>query len=252
MDNRRRADLLRKSMQTIFAEMSGKKYLHVFFDLDETIWDFKNNSFETLNDLIDTHQLEGRGIKRDHFIERYHHHNTIYWDLYRKGKISRDELRNLRWKTTLDEFEIYDEITALNLSEQYLQILPTKTNLYAEAHSTLDYLKEKYSLHIITNGFEEVQLQKIITSGLSGYFTHIITSERAGTQKPNREIFLYAFDIANASVHNSIFIGDSIDADIKGAQSIGMDHILFNPEKIPHHETVQHEIRELQELKKLL
>ncbi|HYV93255.1 MAG TPA: YjjG family noncanonical pyrimidine nucleotidase [Chitinophagales bacterium] len=229
-----------------------KEYRHVFFDLDETLWDFKRNSLETIYDLIEQHRLEERGIEKENFIRRYHHHNDIYWDLFRQGKISREELRTVRWKTTLSEFEIDDEVLIKNLSEQYLQLLPNKKNLHDDAIEILNYLKPKYSLHIITNGFEEVQLQKIIMSGMASYFTHIITSERAGSQKPNREIFKYALEISNATITESIFIGDSIEADINGAKAIGMDHVLFNPEKIPHHEILQHEISLLTELHKIL
>ncbi len=231
---------------------NNKKYRHVFFDLDETLWDFKRNSLETIHDLIEQHQLEERGIEKENFVRRYHYHNDIYWDLYRKGEISREELRTVRWKTTLGEFEIDDAVLVKNLSEQYLQLLPNKKNLYSDTIEILDYLKPKYSVHIITNGFEEVQLQKIITSGIAPYVAHIITSERAGTQKPNREIFLYALAISNAVVAESIFIGDSIEADINGAKVIGMDHVLFNPERIPHNEKLQYEISSLTELKKIL
>jgi len=232
--------------------MNGKKYRNIFFDLDETLWDFKRNSLETIHELISDHELDKRGFERTFFIERYHHHNEFYWDLYRKGKITRQELRTVRWKTTLDEFDIHDEFLVKNLSEEYLQILPTKKNLYEDARELLEYLKPKYSLHIITNGFEEVQLQKIETSGIASFFTHIITSERAGSQKPQREIFLFAFDLTGGSIHNSIFVGDSLEADIAGARGIGMDHVLFNPGQIPHQESVMLEIRELKELKEFL
>ena len=229
-----------------------KKYRHVFFDLDETLWDFKRNSLEVIHELINNYQLEERGIKRDFFVSRYHHHNDHFWDLFRKGQISREELRIVRWKTTLGEFEIHDENFARLLSEQYLQLLPAKKHLHDSTIEILNYLKPKYSLHIITNGFEEVQLQKIMASGIASYFTHIITSERAGSQKPNKEIFRYAFEIANATVAESIFIGDSIEADIMGAKAVAMDHILFNPERLPHYEAVQLEITSLTELRTIL
>lgn len=232
--------------------MKKKKYRHVFFDLDETLWDFKRNSLEVIYELITHYQLEERGIKKDFFVTRYHHHNDHLWDLFRKGKISREELRIIRWKTTLQEFEIHDETFAQALSEQYLELLPSKKNLHDDTIEILNYLKPKYSLHIITNGFEEVQLQKILVSGIASYFTHIITSERAGSQKPNKEIFKYALEISNATIEESIFIGDSIEADINGAKAVSMDHVLFNPLKIPHEEKIEIEITSLAELKQIL
>lgn len=228
------------------------KYRHVFFDLDETLWDFRRNSMETLRDLLATHEFQKRGIPPEPFIQRYHHHNEQYWTLYRQGTISRQELRTARWTTTLKEFNVHDDEFANHLSKEYLRILPTKKNLFSETIELLQYLKPKYKLHIITNGFEEVQLRKIETSGLASYFTHIITSERAGSQKPRREIFLYAFDITGASVRESIFIGDSLEADITGAKGVGMDHVLFNPERMPHADEVMLEIHELKELRAYL
>jgi putative hydrolase of the HAD superfamily len=231
---------------------TGKKYRHVFFDLDETLWDFRRNSLETLHELMDQNKFGERGIEKTSFVTRYHYHNNIYWDLFRKGEISREELRTVRWKNTLSEFDIYDEVLAKNLSEQYLLNLPNKKNLHDDAIEVLTYLKPRYSLHIITNGFEEVQMQKISNSGLASYFTHIITSERAGSQKPNKEIFKYALEISNATIDDSIFIGDSIEADINGAKAMRMDHVLFNPLKIPHNEKIDIEITDLIELKQIL
>ncbi len=228
------------------------KYRHIFFDLDETLWDFKRNSLETLHELFVQHQFEERGIEKKKFFERYHYHNNIYWDLFRKGKVNREELRTVRWINTLNEFDIEDATLSKNLSDQYLHLLPSKKHLFEDTIEILEYLKPKYSIHIITNGFEEVQLRKIETSGIASYFTHIITSERACSAKPNREIFLYAFDVTSATVSDSIFIGDSIEADIKGAQLMGMDHVLFNPENVPHQQTVMKEIKSLLELKKIL
>jgi putative hydrolase of the HAD superfamily len=228
------------------------KYQHIFFDLDETLWDFKRNSLETLNELFDQHRFTERGIEKNNFIERYHHHNNIHWDLFRKGKINREQLRTVRWKNTLSEFSIADEVLTKNLSDQYLQLLPLKKNLLDDAINVLEYLKPKYSLHIITNGFEEVQMKKMETTGLASYFTHLITSERACSAKPNREIFMYAFQVTSATAHNSIIIGDSIEADMEGAKRMGMDHVFFNPEKNKHAEIMTHEVQSLLELKKIL
>jgi putative hydrolase of the HAD superfamily len=229
-----------------------KKYRNIFFDLDETLWDFRRNSIETLADIFSLYRLEEKGVKDAVFFERYHFHNTIYWDQFRKGTIGREELRNIRWVTTLKEFNVSDESLVHQISHSYLDILPTKTNLYESSLEILNYLHPKYPLHIITNGFEEVQFKKLHHSGISSYFKYVITSEMAGSQKPSREIFKYAFDKTNATASESIFIGDSIEADIAGAKSVGMDHVLFNPERMDHHETVTHEIQSLAELKAIL
>ena len=167
------------------------KYEHVFFDLDHTLWDFETNSRETLYDLYHELELASMGVAVfDHFHQTYHHHNNIFWDRFRKGYINREELRWKRmWRTLLD-YKLANEPLARQLSERYLEILPTKKNLFHDTIEILDYLEnKKYPLHLITNGFEKTQLAKLRNSAIDKYFTHVITSEAAGIMKPHAPIF---------------------------------------------------------------
>jgi putative hydrolase of the HAD superfamily len=207
------------------------KYKHVFFDLDHTLWDFETNSRETLYDLYHELDLSAVGIPAfDHFHSTYHHHNNIFWDRFRKGYITRDELRWKRmWRTLLD-YKVASEPLALKLSERYLEILPTKKNLFADTIEVLEYLKAKqYPMHLITNGFEKTQHAKISNSGISHYFTHVITSEEAGIMKPHVAIFEYAMQKAGTIASEAIMVGDTLDADIEGANNAGIDSVYFNP-----------------------
>ncbi len=238
---------------TVFLSMT--KYRHIFFDLDHTLWDFETNSKETLYDLYHSHELQGRGVESfDIFHSTYHYHNTIFWDRFRKGFITREELRWKRmWRTLLD-FKIADEPFARQLSEQYLEILPTKKNLFHDTLEVLEYLRNKsYPLHLITNGFEKTQHAKLNHSGIAGYFTHVITSEAAGIMKPHVAIFEYAIEKANTTAKESVMIGDTLDADIEGADNVGMDTIYFNPAIPPNGEIKPtYVIETLGELKKIL
>ncbi len=231
----------------------NNKYKHIFFDLDHTLWDFESNSHETLLDMFEEFSELKTGVNdKHHFIKRYYHHNEIYWEQFRKGELSREELRHIRFRTTLNEFDIDDEELVKQLAVSYLEILPTKTNLFHDTIEVLDYLTTKYSMHIITNGFEEVQLKKIVNTGIGKYFKYIITSEAAGSQKPEPAIFRFAMQLTNAEIKNSMFVGDSIEADINGAKAVGMDYVFYNPKKTPHKEKVMYEISALSELKKIL
>lgn len=212
--------------------MHQRRYEHVFFDLDHTLWDFETNSRETLMDLYIELSLQEKGIGSfDEFHRVYNHHNLIFWDRFRKGFIKRDELRWKRmWRTLLD-FKIGDEPLARRMSERYLEILPTKRNLFHDTLDVLDYLKGRsYPMHLITNGFENTQHAKIRNSGIGGYFSHVVTSEKAGIMKPHEGIFRFAMDLAGATPEKSIMIGDTLDADISGAANVGMDTAYFNPE----------------------
>ena len=230
-----------------------KKYHHVFFDLDHTLWDFERNSEETLYQVFDLLKMKKAGISSASlFIERYHIHNDEMWALYQQGLIDRDVLRYQRWAKTLIEFGVVNDDLVAQLGDVYLQMLPEKMHLFDDTIEVLDYLKPKYKLHIITNGFEEVQFKKINNSGINHYFDYIITSETAGYQKPDIQIFKHAFQKTNASAADSIFIGDSLEADIEGAKRAGMDHVFYNPKEKKHSAILMYEISELKELKKIL
>jgi putative hydrolase of the HAD superfamily len=233
----------------------GMRYQHVFFDLDHTLWDFETNSRETLYDLYHELELAGMGIPAfDHFHDTYHHHNTIFWDRFRKGYISREDLRWKRmWRTLLD-YKVANEPLARKLSERYLEILPTKKNLFHDTLDILDYLKGKgYPMHLITNGFEKTQHAKLNHSGIHHYFTHVITSEQAGIMKPHVAIFEYALEKAGTTAAAAIMIGDTLDADIEGANNVGMDSAYFNPAVPPEGKIKPtYVINNLAELKSIL
>jgi putative hydrolase of the HAD superfamily len=231
------------------------KYEHVFFDLDHTLWDFETNSRETLYDIYHELELASMGVAAfDHFHHTYHHHNNIFWDRFRKGYITREELRWKRmWRTLLD-YKLANEPLARQLSERYLEILPTKKNLFLDTIDVLDYLQSKqYPMHLITNGFEKTQWAKIRNSGLEKYFTHVITSEAAGIMKPHAPIFEYALSEAGTTADRSIMIGDTLDADIQGGNNAGMDTVYFNPSEPVKGDIIPtYVISSLSELKKIL
>ena len=226
---------------------------HIFFDLDRTLWDFETNAYNTLSELYEEHALFMKGISNiDVFIDIYKIHNEQLWELYRDGKVEKEVLRSSRFKLTLQDFGIDDGPLSIKLGEQYIQKCPLKTNVFPFTFEVLDYLKEKYHLHIITNGFEEVQYVKLEQSKLLHYFEHIITSEQVGVKKPNPEIFRHALVKAFCKPDESIMIGDDLPVDILGAKAIGMKQVYFNPEKIAHQESIDFEISCLSQLQEIL
>jgi putative hydrolase of the HAD superfamily len=206
------------------------KYKHLFFDLDHTLWDFDANAQETLTEVYALFNLEQKGVVPfEDFYKLYKIHNEILWDRYHKGFITGEELKWKRMWRTLLEFKIGDEVLAKEMSEKFLEILPTKKLLFPNTIEVLDYLVDKrYQLHLITNGFENTQWKKLNNSGLNIYFTHVVTSESSNCIKPHKEIFDYALNKAGAQLNQSIMLGDNLDADIQGAMNIGMDNIFVN------------------------
>lgn len=197
-------------------ELHGKAIQTNFFDLDHTLWDFETNSHETLHDLYVEMKLDEKATDDfEHFHQTYHHHNSIYWDRFRKGFINREELRWKRMWRTLVDYKITDEALSKMMSERYLDILPTKTHLFPHCIEVLTYLHEKsYPMHLITNGFETTQHLKIKNSKIDVFFKEVITSEQAGIMKPHAAIFEYALSKTHAEANTSIMIGDTLDVDI--------------------------------------
>lgn len=224
-------------------------YKNLFFDLDRTLWDFETNSQETLSELLKKYNLLEKGIgSESNFINEYLIINEQLWEEYRKGIIDKNTLRYDRFYRALLKFEIDDRPLSQAIGNDYIAISPLKTSLFPHTKEVLNYLNVKYKLHIITNGFEEVQYVKIKSCGIEKYFCQVITSERAGFKKPDVRIFEYSLKSVNASTSDSLMIGDSLEADIIGARNAGMHQVYFNPKNEPHSEKVTFEINGLEEL----
>lgn len=226
---------------------------HIFFDLDHTIWDFDKNAEETLHELYNTYSLASLGISCPYtFIETYTRNNHSLWADYHLGKITKEHLRTTRFSTTFIELGLPAESIPPAFEEDYVRICPTKTNLFPQAHETLNYLQKKYKLHLISNGFKESTELKIQVNDLAQYFENIVISEVIGINKPDRAIFEFALNAAQAKKEECIMIGDSLEADIRGAMNFGMDAIYFNPYNKEKPEDVKRQILCLEELMVML
>lgn len=241
-------------MSKINNSLLTNKYKHLFFDLDHTLWDFEANAKETLFNLYELNHLKEKGVNDfEEFFKLYSFHNTKLWDRYTKGFIKQDELRWKRMWLALLEYKIADEKLSKLLSVEFLDILPTKKNLFPYTIEILEYLLLKnYKMHLLTNGFENVQYNKIRNSNIEKYFIEVITSEASNSLKPNKEIFEYALQKTGAHVSESIMIGDNLDADIGGAKNVGMDTIFVNHLKVEPHIQPTYMIHHLKELEDIL
>ncbi|WP_407264931.1 YjjG family noncanonical pyrimidine nucleotidase [Tenacibaculum maritimum] len=202
---------------------------HIFFDLDHTLWDFERNSELAFQRIFEERKIP---VSITDFLKIYKPINFKYWKLYREEKVSKEVLRYNRLKETFEEltYSISTELI-IAISEDYINFLSDYNHLFEGTIEILDYLKEKYELHIITNGFKEVQHLKMEKSGIKKYFTHIITAESIGVKKPDPKIFAYAMKLAKATPKNSVMIGDSYEADVIGGLDMGMSVIYCNLEK---------------------
>ncbi len=218
---------------------------HIFFDLDHTLWDFNTNAALAYKRCFDEMKID---MPVERFLPVYRLVNERYWELYRNGEVTKEQLKYGRLKDSFDllEYSISEE-KILVLADLFLKYLPMFNHLFDGAREVLDYASRKYRLHIITNGFDEVQLPKLENADIARYFDTVVTAEQAGARKPDSDIFVRAFQQSKAIPHYSLMIGDSYEADILGAIQVGMSAVLFDPENksIGKHAPRIIELREL-------
>ncbi|OHX68525.1 YjjG family noncanonical pyrimidine nucleotidase [Flammeovirga pacifica] len=224
------------------------KIKHLFFDLDHTLWDFEKNSEETLTQLFSDYSIGNGTVDIDDFLKAYKKVNHELWDLYNVNKVTKEDIRLKRFPRTYVMVGLSALECPEGIGDEYLEICPHKPHLIEGAIDLLEYLKDKYQLHILSNGFEKTQEIKLRTTGLDKYFDVVVTSESCGHKKPSKEIFDFALEKAGANLENAIMIGDNPITDIKGAKEYGLKTIFFGNEK----EVGDFNVQQLIEIKKYL
>jgi putative hydrolase of the HAD superfamily len=230
-----------------------KEYRNLFIDLDDTLYDFSAASREAFKETYEQLHYERYFDSFEHYMEIYTPYNLEMWRLYGEGKITKEELNRRRYSYPLEAVGVNDQKLAAEFCREALGRIPTKGNLVSGATELLEYLRPKYRMYILSNGFVELQSRKMATAGIKRYFDDIILSEEIGVNKPRPELFEYALKKAGAKLEESIMIGDMFDTDIVGAANIGMDQIFFNPKQMTGTSfKPTYEVRQLLEIKEIL
>ncbi|MBN8703560.1 MAG: YjjG family noncanonical pyrimidine nucleotidase [Bacteroidetes bacterium] len=233
-----------------------KKYKHIFFDLDGTLWDYEKSSEETILELFHLYDLQ-KYVAFPALLKSVIAANEYMWLLYREKRITKDELRNIRFQKALSDLGIDDNELASQLNSYYTTNCKEKSYLIEGAKAALDYLSAKnYSLHILSNGFADSQQTKLVNCGIREYFSTVITSESSAFTKPQKEYFEFAMRRIGAVNLECIMIGDSWEVDIIGAQNAGIEQIYFVNNKLKEtlkqvSDNCTYTIHQLSDLKRL-
>lgn len=212
--------------------MSKNEKQQLFFDLDRTLWDFEENSKTALNTLFHEYGLDKKVDHFIHFHEVYKRINKQLWEQYAQNKIDKEYLRIQRFAQTFEQLDIPDEKLAKKFDEGYISISPFQTQLFPNTKETLNELQKLgYRMSIITNGFEEVQHIKLKNCGIDHFFDEVVCSEQIGYSKPDKRVFEFALEKTSSVSENSVMIGDDIRGDVIGAEAVGIQGILFDPNR---------------------
>ena len=205
-----------------------KNIKHVFFDLDHTLWDYEKNSIETLTDLVYKFGID-KQVTVEKFLKVYQSVNEKLWHKFNNGQIDKAHIQQYRFPQVLRKLKVYIDHEPSDLSDYFINNCSIKPGLMPHTLTALNYLKEKYPMAIISNGFPEAQHPKMKSSGLDQYFDKVIISELVGWRKPQPEIYQHALSEMNASAATSVMIGDNPKTDIRGAEQAGLKAIFYNP-----------------------
>jgi len=229
-----------------------KQYRNLFFDLDNTLIDFRANAREAFAEISQHQEIKGQMPDIDAFLQIFELVNEELWVEYRKGKINKEELRNTRFVKAFNKIGIENDSLADKVSNLYMKIAPEKTNMFNSTHETLSYLAAKYPLYLITNGFLKTQMIKLNSCGLEKYFKKLFIAELTGFKKPDKRFFEYAISSLHAHKNECLMIGDDQEADIEGAKNAGIDQVFFNPDNKEVKIIPTYEIKNLAELIQML
>jgi putative hydrolase of the HAD superfamily len=200
---------------------------HIVFDLDHTLWDFNKNSRQALVEIFKNEKLGNNIDSFDSFHKEYIRINDLMWAEYRLGKLKKEDLRYGRFRKTLSSFNIENSDLADRIGEEYIRTSPYQKNLIPGTLEILDYLSNKYVLHILTNGFLEIQHVKMKNTKIDGYFKTVTCSEELGVNKPNIEIFKFKEEKIKINSDKILMIGDSLEADVYGSMNAEWKAIHF-------------------------
>lgn len=224
----------------------------IFFDADDTLYDYAQSEAYALAEAFREAELEFS----EQLTGSYRTINQQLWQEYEKGSIDLGMLRSERFARLIAENGLTIAWTAEEFSQAYLRYLGEGSFLIDGAVEICrELLAGGQRLAVITNGIKEVQLSRIGRSELADAFEHIIVSEDAGIQKPNPGIFDFAFAKLNLEgSRNALIVGDSLSSDMQGGINAGIDTCWYNPLRKPNLTSVKptYEIHHLRELLDLI
>jgi putative hydrolase of the HAD superfamily len=206
----------------------------IFFDLDHTLWDFELNSSLTLKELCQEFNLNNifKAFDENIFIKRFNDANQLLWQELNRNHISIEQLRINRILYAIEPFGKLNKDLYTLINEKYLEKCPQKSNLMPHVNETLEILKKKgLKLYVLTNGFEEIQLAKLVSSNIFHFFDDLITFNKTGVRKPHIDFFKYALKICKDEPTSCVMVGDNPSIDLIGADYLKIKTIWFNPNK---------------------
>lgn len=219
----------------------------IFFDLDNTIWDFSQSARIALRSIYSSY-ISKHHISLDEWIATYARHNEELWQQYRQGLVTSDVVKAQRFARSFLELGLTED--SEQVAEEFLKQVVDNTVLFEGVLETLEQLAARYTLGVITNGFA-ASTARLKQLGLDRFFTVLITSEAVGVPKPRPEIFIQAAARMHIKPAQLVYVGDDYETDVIGAKGAGLYAVMYNHKrvdltgKLPQPDAVIYSFRDL-------
>jgi putative hydrolase of the HAD superfamily len=203
---------------------------HLFFDLDHTLWDFERNAEECIREIFEEHAYKiPKKVIFEEFYKAFSVSNQSMWAQLDAKEITHEYLRTHRFKNSFEKIGVEIDLDLSNQFDAFfLEKLPQKGYLIEGSLALLESLKDQYALHMITNGYLQIQTQKMKNAGILHFFEHVVTYDVANSRKPEKAMYDHALGLAKCTAAESLMIGDSYIADVQGAVNVGLKAIHFD------------------------
>lgn len=205
------------------------RYRAVFFDADDTLYDYPAAERAALLSCRGEFRLAGAA---EPFLAAYRRHNHDVWREFERGETDQAALRVERFRRLAVELGL-EGLPLEQVSSFYLQALSGQSQLLPGALELVQELAAEYPLALITNGIASVQERRFAASPITPFFQAIVISEKVGIAKPDPRIFAPALEKIGVGAGEVLYVGDSVTSDMAAARNAGMDFCWLNPGGAP-------------------
>ncbi|WGE58363.1 pyrimidine 5'-nucleotidase [Actinobacillus equuli] len=195
------------------------KYRWILFDADETLFSF--NSYDGLKAMLTRYHID---FSRADY-EQFQAVNKPLWVAYQNNEITAKDIQTRRFA----KLSAQTGVDALQLNQELMAEMAIVSKPLNGVMAMLNQLYGKVKMGIITNGFTELQQQRLLNTDTQHFFEFVAVSEQIGAAKPDRQVFEYAFALMDEPDKTKILmVGDTLASDVLGGNNAGIDTCWFN------------------------
>lgn len=223
-------------------------YQAIFFDIDDTIFSYARCG---RNALEKTFQVCGFPYS-DEAHAFFRQVDEALWSRQKEGLLTIDQVLTARADAMATRFHKPEQSPLFQAT--FLQKLGEEVETEPFARETLAWLGERVILCGASNGVYEIQRARLEKAGLLSHFTHLFVSDAVGAEKPDPSFFQVCLKTCALPPEQVLMVGDSLQADMAGAEAAGLDRCWYNPKRLPPDSRypVTYEIMDLREVCDLL